>query len=65
MTSKFNKFVKNMKRKYPDKEVEDGLEVEKEHDDVTKGDKLKTAKIASAHLKEEPHYYTKLKKYVE
>jgi len=38
-----------------------GLEVEMEHQDVTKGDPAMTGKIALAHLKELPDYYTKLK----
>lgn len=42
------------------KEFAKGLEVEKEHNDVTKGDVVKTAKIAIAHLKELPNYYSKL-----
>ena len=43
-------------------QFQEGLKVEKEHKDVTKGDPLKTAKIVMAHLKEVPDYYTKLKK---
>jgi len=43
-------------------EFKKGLRVETEHSDVTKGDPIKTAKIALAHLKEAPDYYTKLKK---
>ena len=43
-------------------EFKAGLKVEREHKDVTKGDPIKTAKIALAHLKEVPDYYTKLKK---
>lgn len=39
-----------------------GMKVEMEHKDVTKGDQRATAKIALAHLKEKPDYYTKLKK---
>ena len=39
-----------------------GMKVEMEHKDVTKGDPVTTAKIALAHLKEKPDYYTKLKK---
>jgi hypothetical protein len=39
-----------------------GMEVEREHDDVTNGDKTMTAKIALAHLRELPDYYTRLKK---
>lgn len=43
-------------------EFKAGLTVEKEHRDVTKGSKVKTAKIAKAHLKELPDYYTRLKR---
>lgn len=39
-----------------------GMKVELEHRDVTKGDFIKTGKIALAHLKELPDYYTRLKK---
>lgn len=39
-----------------------GMEVEREHRDVTRGGVLKTAKIAAAHLCESPRYYTELKK---
>lgn len=39
-----------------------GLNVELEHKDLTKGDPVQTAKIALAHLKEDPKYYEKLKK---
>jgi hypothetical protein len=42
-----------------------GMNVELEHQDVTKGNILKTAKIAAAHLTEKPNYYTLLKKYIE
>jgi len=38
------------------------MKVELEHEDITKGDPIKTAKIVMAHLKEVPDYYTKLKK---
>jgi len=65
MTPKFDKFVNNLVLKYGKKEVGMGMDVEKEHEDVTHGDKLKTAKIAAAHLKERPDYYKRLKKYVE
>lgn len=43
-------------------EFKKGLVVEQEHKDVTKGSGLTTAKIALAHLKEMPDYYTKLAK---
>ena len=42
-----------------------GMNVEMEHQDVTNGNVVKTAKIAAAHLTENPKYYTLLKKYVE
>ena len=42
-----------------------GINTELEHKDVTGGNLIKTAKIAAAHLREVPDYYTKLKKYVE
>ena len=65
MTPKFDKFINNLVSKYGKKEVGMGMDVEEEHEDVTHGDKLKTAKIAAAHLKEIPDYYDRLKKYVE
>lgn len=34
-----------------------GLDIELEHFDLTKGDLRKTARIAIAHLKEDPSYY--------
>lgn len=39
-----------------------GMEVEKEHKDVTHGDEVETAKIVLAHLREKPDYYTRLQK---
>jgi len=39
-----------------------GLEVELEHRDVTHGAYLPTGKIALAHLRELPDYYTRLEK---
>lgn len=39
-----------------------GLEVELEHRDVTHGAYVLTGKIALAHLKELPDYYTRLEK---
>ena len=46
-------------------EFHKGMNVEMEHQDVTNGNVVKTAKIAAAHLTEKPKYYTLLKKYVE
>lgn len=65
MDSKFDKLHRKLIAKYGKKETEMGLDVEKEHGDVTKGDPVKIAKIAAAHLKEKPNYYKLLKKYVE
>ena len=42
-----------------------GMNVELEHQDVTDGSLVKTAMIAAAHLRENPKYYTLLKKYIE
>lgn len=39
-----------------------GMNVELEHVDITNGDPILTAKIALAHLKEIPDYYTRLAK---
>lgn len=45
---------------YPD-EFKMGMKEEgKEHSDITGGDKEAVKKIVLAHLKEDPHYYTKL-----
>ena len=56
------------KYKVDAKQLKMGIEVEKEHDgkfgkdtDVIKN-KEDVVKIAVAHLREDPHYYTKLKK---
>lgn len=42
-----------------------GMNAELEHQDVTHGNVAQTAKIAAAHLKENPKYYSLLMKYVE
>ena len=42
-----------------------GMNTELEHQDVTNGNVVKTAKIAAAHLKENPKYYSLLIKNVE
>jgi len=47
------------------RELNMGMEVEKEHDDLTGGDKKKTKMIVDAHLKEDKKYYSKLKKMEE
>jgi hypothetical protein len=43
-------------------QLREGMEVEREHRDLTKGAVLKTAKIAAAHLCEFPKYYPGLKR---
>ena len=54
--------------KFDKKQLLMGMKVEKEHGprdkdtNVTGGDPVKTLKIAIAHLREDPRYYTKLKK---
>lgn len=45
--------------------LKQGMAVEREHRDVTKGSIEKTARIAMAHLCERPDYYKRLKKFVE
>lgn len=57
--------LKKMKYKFNPEEFHMGMNVEMEHQDVTNGNIVKTAKIAAAHLKEKPKYYTLLKKYIE
>ena len=37
-----------------------GMNVEMEHKDVTRGSLIKTGRIALAHLREIPDYYTRL-----
>jgi len=46
-------------------EFRKGMQEELEHKDVTGGMPLATGKIAHAHLKEDPKYYTKLKSVME
>ncbi len=45
--------------------LREGMEVEREHRDVTGGTVGRTAKIAAAHLCERKDYYKRLKRYVE
>jgi len=45
-----------------EKQLKKGIQVEKEHNDVTDGDMRQIRKIAEAHLREDPKYYTKLQK---
>lgn len=43
----------------------DGMKEEAEHEDITKGDLILTAKIVIAHLNEHPQYYKYLKRMVK
>lgn len=45
--------------------LREGMEIEREHRDITKGRVGQTAKIAAAHICERPDYYTRIKRYVE
>lgn len=54
-----------MKYQFDFEEFFNGMNVELEHKDITNGNVVLTAKIVVAHLKENPHYYSMLKKYVE
>lgn len=47
------------------KEFAAGMDVEQEHQDVTNGHPVLTARIALAHLKEFPDYYSRLAKMEE
>ena len=57
--------MKKMGYTFDPNEFHMGMNIEMEHQDVTNGNVVKTAKIAAAHLTEKPNYYTLLKKYVE
>ena len=56
---------KNMGYEFDPTEFHIGMNVELEHQDVTDGSLVKTAMIAAVHLRENPKYYSLLKKYVE
>ncbi len=60
-----DKILDKMGYKFNPTEFFLGMNVELEHQDVTNGNVVKTAKIAAAHLKENPKYYSLLMKYVE
>lgn len=45
--------------------LREGMEVEREHSDVTRRGVVATARVALAHLCERPDYYRRLKRYVE
>jgi hypothetical protein len=59
------RIYKNMGYDFNPAEFYTGMNVELEHQDVTDGSLVKTAMIAAAHLRENPNYYTLLKKYIE
>jgi hypothetical protein len=64
--------LRSLRDPYTDVEHEDivndierlrvGMNEEREHCDITHGDPVLTARIALAHLREDPEYYVKLKK---
>jgi len=45
--------------------LREGMEIEREHRDITKGRVGQTAKIAAAHICERSDYYSRIKRYVE
>jgi hypothetical protein len=45
--------------------LREGMEIEREHRDITGGRVGQTAKIAAAHICERPDYYARIKRYVE
>ena len=60
-----NKILHRLKYNFDPHEFNMGINSELEHKNVTHGNMVMTAKIAAAHLKENPKYYSLLKKYVE
>lgn len=52
-------------KKIPLAQFRRGIEVEQEHADVTRGNLTTSGRIAHAHLKERPDYYTRLDRCVE
>ena len=60
-----DKILDKMGYKFNPTEFFLGMNTELEHQDVTHGNVVKTAKIAAAHLKENPKYYSLLIKNVE
>ena len=45
--------------------LREGMEIEREHRDITQGRVGQTARIAAAHICERPDYYRRIKRYVE
>jgi hypothetical protein len=60
-----NKILHRLKYNFDPHEFNMGINSELEHKNVTHGNMVMTAKIAAVHLKENPKYYSLLKKYVE
>lgn len=56
------KIAQKLKSTFPINSLKQGMEIEMEHRDITGGDLTQTAKIALAHLKENPKYYSYLLK---
>jgi capsular polysaccharide biosynthesis protein len=61
------KMVGDFKNKLSSRQLSRGIDIEQEHNgevsqstNITKGNQRKVAKIAVAHLKEIPDYYTRL-----
>lgn len=53
------------KERFPLSALMEGMNVEREHFDVTHCDPILSARIALSHLRENPRYYKLLKKYVD
>jgi hypothetical protein len=60
-----DKILDKMGYKFNPTEFHLGMNAELEHQDVTHGNVVQTAKIAAAHLRENPKYYSLLMKHVE
>ena len=60
-----DKILEKLGHKFNPTEFFLGMNTELEHTDVTHGNIVQTAKIAAAHLKENPKYYSLLMKHVE
>ena len=60
-----DKILEKLRYKFSPTEFFLGMNTEMEHQDITHGNVLQTAKIAAAHLKENPKYYSLLIKNVE
>ena len=54
--------AKKVKSPFENKKLKEGMEDELEHEDVTKGDAVMTAKLTLPHLKKDPNYYEKLER---